>query len=260
MNTCALFTMLLLAWNPMKSSSGVPLRHGSTCIFLTPAGGDSDNLESLLYTNALSFDEALIGLSALQFFIDEPDAFSDDIGVNSVYFITDSWNYEPSADAMTILTWIDDPGGSEDGIIVDADILINDTDGRFSLNQDSTRLQRVLIHEMGHAAGLDHPCRLLGTEDSSLPFCTDTGLDEIITRSIMYPFSGVENLIPNNDDISGFATLYPMNSDFACERYEPPGDEGCSCSSLNLNGKHNPWVLAFFTVCLIFIRKKYRLP
>lgn len=258
MNTCAIFTMLLLAWNPMKSSSGVPLRHGSTCIFLSPSGEGSDNLESLLYTNALSFDEVLIGESSLQFFIDEPDSFSEGIGVNSVYFITDIWNFDPQADAMTILTWIDDPGGTEDGIIVDADILINDTDGRFTLSQDSSRLLRVLIHEMGHAAGLDHPCRLLNTEDAALPFCTDTGLNELITGSIMYPFSSVENLIPNDDDVSGLAALYPMDSATTCERYEPPGDDGCSCSSIKLNGNHNPWVLAIFTLCLIFIRKRYR--
>jgi hypothetical protein len=77
---------------------------------------------------------------------------------NVVVFRDEDWPYNPSAFALTSVTY-----SSETGQIADADIELNGEDFTFGNldtpngNGNVVDLRNVLTHEIGHFIGLDHP-------------------------------------------------------------------------------------------------------
>jgi hypothetical protein len=126
--------------------------------------------------------------------------------------------------------------------IVDADVLVNDQDFDWSVSPqtapDGPRdLRAVLTHEVGHLAGLEHPCG-----DPGIPACES---DPIFAELTMRPdYVGAPQSDLAADDIAGICHLYPTSD---CGRDTCPVGQACVLGGCRtLCGSH---VCAAGTVC-----------
>jgi MYXO-CTERM domain-containing protein len=135
--------------------------------------------------------------------------FGEVNGENSIFWITSRTEYQSkvgdSGNSTLGVTLAPYNCGSprRDGIL-DADIVMNGT-GAF--NWDATSVVSTMVHEMGHAIGLGHPC--VNCANTSLMSATGGGRDD--------------SDVPLFDDEEGIRALYPGD----------PGGVGTACTSDN---------------------------
>jgi hypothetical protein len=104
----------------------------------------------------------------------------------------------PDATATTTVFFHDDPGASDDGEIVEADMEINAVNFSFDDHgaPSAIDLPSVFAHEIGHMVGLDHTCTTnqgasppMDDEGRSVPFCFPvSALPPSVTSATMYNF------------------------------------------------------------------------
>jgi len=157
--------------------------------------------------------------------------------------------YSTNTAGVTTATYVDDPGGSRDGEIVDADIELNGVDfalavGGVTLDDGAclSELANTLTHEVGHLLGLEHTCRspedperVDGNGDPS-PLCAGV-VDPVIRDATMYPFQDcaeTKKATVEPDDVAGVCAAYPIAND--PNECKSPGDAG-GCDA---GGSSNP--------------------
>jgi hypothetical protein len=123
---------------------------------------------------------------------EDPGMPTEHDGLNVVRWVTDpdDPDYEPEALATTMITYT-----TRSGIILDADIVINAVDNRWTIVEGDCDggydLENALTHELGHLLGLDHETgRRDATMYPTMRAC-DTDKREL-----------------SDDDIAGVQTLY----------------------------------------------------
>lgn len=105
------------------------------------------------------------------------------------------------------------------GVLIDADILFNERDYRFSTGGDASTvdLESVALHEAGHLVGLDHTCGASAAEP--VRSCYDPQLRQDprypqIVGAVLYPLRGVGDpplRALTDDDAAGLSALYPAS-------------------------------------------------
>lgn len=133
--------------------------------------------------------------------------------------------YPAGRAALTTLFYVDDPLAADDGRLLDADIELNGVEWTFSTGacDDSTQtadLENTVTHEFGHLLGLDHTCNSGAGEPPTdhqgqpLPSCGAAPKEVVATT--MYaiaPACATYMRTPEQDDILGICTLYPIAAD-----------------------------------------------
>jgi hypothetical protein len=142
------------------------------------------------------------------------DANNPGSNCNLIIFQETTWSgpgYESNAIALTTTTY-----DTETGEIVDADIEFNGVNFKFSVTTpppaNFTDVQNALVHELGHALGLDHSGNAL---------------------AVMYPTAEPGETSKRTltaDDSEGVCTVYPDGQATPnCDGSTPDG--GCKCGS-----------------------------
>ena len=143
----------------------------------------------------------------------------------------------PNAAAITTVFYIDKPGDSRDGELVEADIVIN-ADG-FSFSSDGTPglvdLESVMTHEFGHYLGLAHTCYTNAgavspsdVDGRDVPFCYPLAkLESVVTEATMFNFVApgeTGKREPLADEWQGVCAIYGEQTGIC----SGAGDDGCA--------------------------------
>jgi hypothetical protein len=165
--------------------------------------------------------------------------------------------YDPSATAITTVSYVNKAGDPNDGQIIDADIELNAVNNHF-FNKDTdptptdrnpADLWNTLAHEMGHMQGLDHTCRSASESATSCtvdntgaarPLCSAVAAQMMsnptyaaIFRTTMYAVASpgeTTKRMPKADDVLGITDSYPIASDpKSCVK---PGSMSGGCNTL----------------------------
>jgi MYXO-CTERM domain-containing protein len=264
-----------------------PVQWSSSCAWIAADSAGSPDLplsvvESTLQKSLLNWQSATLtkGCTYLQLMMDPPapgEALLD--RKNVLKFRTDKWcrPAEPSkgqnemcyphqAAAITTVFYSNDPGKSDDGNIIDADIQMNDLDFTFVVEPTTAQprkgttisdLENTLTHELGHFQGLDHTCwdqaapyQNMPPKDNagaSVPDCTK--LDQIpiakklqIVTATMYNYASPGEIVkrtPKADDIAAICGIYPAGGAVpACLRASQQVKGGCSLAGASTP---SPW-------------------
>jgi hypothetical protein len=244
------------------TKSGHYLFWESGCIFTTlDTGGTKavpfDTVQSVVSASIETWNSDTASCSYLVVKEDAPAAKEvGKDGVNVIKFRDVSWCrpmigddpmrcYNDQAAGITTAVFVDDPGNSRDGAIVDADIEINNVDFAVSVNDQTTNangchaeLQNTLTHELGHLHGLEHTCTVptdpprVDGDGNPVPMCTDSGVPQSVVDATMYPFQNcgeTKKETLEDDDITAICTIYPVANDpHDCSHADFSGG-GCTC-------------------------------
>jgi MYXO-CTERM domain-containing protein len=268
-----------------SSKGNTPLAWHGNCAYLIEGSAYTPDVSSANAKAAIEASAATWNTTGCSYFnlkFDPPEAGGSATmerpeGKNFIVFREDSWCppdpkeacYDTSATALTTVFYIDKPGDSSDGQILDADVELNNVD--FAFTVDSTRppnagtrtvadIQNTVTHELGHLLGLDHtcydgwnPCETTGrckaidiactTEDDCIPLdntgariprCTDV-LTSKVTDATMFNYAQAMDTSKrtlSQDDIDGVCGMYPLAQDpGTCSRVDTSGSTGCAIST-----------------------------
>ena len=148
---------------------------------------------------------------------------------NVVMFIASGWTHQSDALALTSVTY-----DMTTGVIVDADIELNDQNFNFTTTDLAPMvridLQNTVTHEIGHLVGFDHTTEAEATMFGTAP------PGETLKRDL------------HQDDIDGFCSVYSDSTGGSCSAAtgyfsQPsagPGDacevvDDCACSATQTN-------------------------
>lgn len=260
------------------------------CVFIQPDSGGSPDLSadvvfSVVQKSMDNWMSVTNSCSYLQLKYVQPaplDAHYD--GVNVIKFRSDKWChpddaksknqcYDAMAAAITTVFYVDHPGQSNDGAIVDADVELNGINFTF-VQEPSTMAPRTgtnladfentLTHELGHLMGLDHTCRDSATPANAVD---DTGAPppdcraipaaqrDKITEATMYNLAvpgEIKKRSPEADDVAGICAAYPTAKDpkkcapTNLKDFETSG--GCTMGG---RGATLPLALAVTALCIV---------
>ncbi len=145
------------------------------------------------------------------------DAYHDN--QNVVTWVENDWEGKSTTQAITLLTF-----GCSDGVVLDADILVNADDFAFTIDpehdEDRKRdLQNVLTHEAGHLVGFAH-----SPDSESTMFATVTA-DETQKRDLTAA------------DVEGMCEAYPVA--IGPQDANSPALPGCSIAAAGANRESN---------------------
>ena len=193
-----------------------------------PAGvTESDMAEVLVRATAAWSEPSCSGVRfTSEGFTSGPASPGD--GTNTVQWLFSGWEEHgfptDSAGATDILYEKDEAGSWH---IVEADLYLNATVNRRwvaepPVPEGAWDLLNVVTHELGHVAGLLHPCELEGV---SLALQCDGS--EPLAAATMYPTYSVGQSSLEDDDVAGICFLYPEEAD--C-------DEACADGTTCLHG------------------------
>ena len=130
-----------------------------------------------------------------------------DKNVNVMMLHDDDWPELPTVIGLTRPS-----GGTETGLMVDADLEINSQDYDFSaaaMSSGGMQLEEVLAHEVGHFLGLSH---------SDAPGAL---------MSIHYEMLQLGSELLTDDDIAAICTAYPPGDALTCPAPAPPVYDEC---------------------------------
>jgi hypothetical protein len=237
-----------LAYVRLRAEDGTPVRWAQGCVLLAPdprapqgQQGDAAGAEDL----ALALRAAIEGwrgasapCSALSILPQAAAARPARLdGVNVVTFATTTWGrdglpYDPSAVAITTVSYRSEPGQQEHGAITDTDIELNAVGFRFarlgeergeassSAGKPVQDLQNTLTHELGHALGLGHNCREqaaarppIDQDGVPVPECDAAG--EAVRRATMFPYAAERETQKRSvgpDEALGVCQSYPLGA------------------------------------------------
>ncbi len=200
-----------LAWKQTLTSSGQPVHWSSPChtYYVNEEGShqvvDGSDLDAVKASFQAWTD---VEGSALTYqFAGETNfattAYADEQSpINLVIFRDKKWPYTQRPVAFTAVTY-----NRDDGLILDADIELNEQDYAFTTQPDKEHwkidLQNTLTHEIGHVGGLDHS----NVESSTMFFHAAPG--ESSKRSL------------DQDDVDGICALYPAEGAQTCSVVKP---------------------------------------
>lgn len=258
-----------------------PLAWAQSCVPLVPAlrpppGLLLTDVQQALGNAARNWNQPTAACSALSLLPSAPaDRAARPDDVNVVAFLTDRWgrgavDYDPSALAVTIVTYQSSAGAPGDGTIGDADIELNAVDVYFAridpdnpnavqIPQDSqaTRLadlENTLTHELGHVLGLEHTCwdHKTGSpprDDRGQPIvdCQGSRLPPAVLRTAMFPYAAdgeTSKRTISRDEVRGVCEPYPVGAPLApCEQGI---DGGCRAAPERGAGAGGGGVLLLF--------------
>jgi MYXO-CTERM domain-containing protein len=240
-----------------RTSHGTPTHWKANCVFVQPDSTGSPDLDpattfTTIQTSIQAWRDATKSCAYLNLNYVDPavlDAHFD--GTNTIKFRTDKWChpndaqsqdvcYSSIAAGITTVYYVDRPGDSDDGIILDADVELNNIDFTFDFvdpMKGATKQARAgttiadfentLVHELGHLQGLDHTCNNgdapaneVDENGTPPPRCDklstlSTAERLKITEATMFASAApaeTKKRSPEADDIAGICAAYPIAS------------------------------------------------
>ena len=153
--------------------------------------------------------------------------------------------YDPSALALTKVSFIEKDGHAQDGRIVDADIEFNGVNFTFSSKGEAgkTDIENTLTHELGHLLGLDHPCMSASMKarvsqipkdhtGATVPTCNTSKVTPAMKETTMYNYAEdgeTKKRSPTADDTAAICAIYPVKDDpGTCRQAVLNCEETCS--------------------------------
>jgi hypothetical protein len=154
-------------------------------------------------------------------------------GINTVQWVSAGWvsrGFDPAVPAFADVNYERQPDGS--WLITEADVYINGENNAWALsdspNASQLVLKNIMLHEFGHAIGLEHPCDDIAT--TGLPLCSS---DASFGFVVMNPVYSSARTALSIDDAAGVCWLYSAAG--AC------GEYGCDALSVcEADGCHEP--------------------
>jgi hypothetical protein len=177
----------------------------------------------------------------------------------------------PNVAATTTVFFRDEPGASDDGTLLEADMEINGIAHRFDDGgaSDAVDMQSVLVHELGHAAGLDHTCTdatgtIPPTDDlgREVPRCLPVAALPVQARAAtMYPFlepGDVSKRSPGPDEQRAVCAIY-RGYPSSCVN-EPSESKGaCGCRMAGGGERASPVAVGALVAAIARRRSRKRL-
>jgi hypothetical protein len=294
-----------------KKAPGIPSYWPARCVFVLPDNSTltkdlpQDQVFSIINTALNNWLSADAACSYLQINVDAPaagEAHYD--GTNVIKFRQDEWChpvddqnlandpgrcYDKSAAAITSVFMIND-GGDKDGLILDADIELNNLNFTFldvvpgqptpaicqagaTGPKQGADLENTLTHELGHLQGLSHTCRDLASfpydvDENGMtpPYCSalnslPTDQRDTIINATMYNDAGpceTKKRHPSPDDVAGICNAYPsaMMRDSACVHTDLAKYTSRSACSMGGAGTPAAFLLVLFPLGLLARRRR----
>jgi hypothetical protein len=118
--------------------------------------------------------------------------------------------------ASTSVFFVDDPANPDNGKILETDIVINATSLPLAVDGAANHvdLESAIVHEFGHALGLDHTCTSAPSGETdlaghSVPVCSNV-LAPDVREASMYTFVPMGELRrePTGEEVRGVCTIY----------------------------------------------------